>query len=592
MADLSKYKKTVDLSKYRTQEAGPFRFPAQESQDVKIKNAQAAAAQSEREAQQANSFSGMAKNFGSAFVENLAGGTVGMGQNIAAVLNAGDTTALDAQKQSTDSQVALLKKIREQKAKGFDTTRLERAYNASANSSEQLTKDINTQSIPTAGKVLKDAAFMVLETGALPAVKQTPKAVNRAGSALSSVVKMGPERTIAKRANVLTTLEKNNRQVADAFAEADRKGVDARKVLAETDLLNGAVDTNGTISTQNALANFDTFIKPYEGQVRKTLVAEGRASRVEDVAQAMDAFVTQSSLPGAARMQLIKTLEADLKGMQAGGKNIPLSTMHDIKVFRQQHNNYTDEASDAVSKEAARFFKEYVENNSKAMNVKTFNAELSKLYSVRDVLKKLDRKKVEGGRLGKYFSTIVGAGVGTTLGPIGTIAGAEAGRRIAGAQLKGALGGAIDTPLAPSDELIRTLPKPRPNDIPDVVIPKNNQAIPDLDLQSSSISSGQRNIAQSASSINSIPRTLPRGSNPSNYAGGITGIQQDENGEMTFSPEAALAGMAGITVAQKRSALTDKLGEVNALINKTTDQRIKKQYAKVRDQIKLAIRNL
>lgn len=263
-------------------------------------------------------------------------------------------------------------------------------------------------------------------------------------------------KTISKRMKVFNTLERDSKAVSKAFAGASSKGMDAKDVLAKTNLLNGAVDTNGTISSQKALENFDEFISPYEGRVRESITKEGAKVNFQDLKKQYLKGITSSTLQGDARTTLVNKAKQDLRGfLMVADKegNIPLEAIHDSKVFKMKHNNYLDPSTGAVTKENARILKKIVEDNTQSLDVKGYNEELSKLYGIRGVLLALDKKKVEGGRLGKHFATVVGGVVGGHFGPFGAILGAEVGSLAKGQIMKRALGGNLEAGLKPSQKM-------------------------------------------------------------------------------------------------------------------------------------------
>lgn len=266
--------------------------------------------------------------------------------------------------------------------------------------------------------------------------------------------------TVQKRTKVLSSLEKSNAVVRRALEGASARNPEIKKILAETDILNGAVDANGTVSAKNALANFKQFIAPYEGQVRTKLQEEGTAIPLEQLQMRLISGLDASDIPGEARTRLKSAIAKELQGLAMSADEsgrIPLTAVHDSKVFRMANQNYLDKSANAIGKEVARILKEVVEENASSLDVRTFNGELSKLYAVRDVLRALDGKKVEGGRLGKHFSTLIGGVAGSNFGPLGTIVGAEGGRVLGGIKLQSALGGTLNTPLQVSDELLGAL---------------------------------------------------------------------------------------------------------------------------------------
>jgi hypothetical protein len=606
-----------------------FRFDVQEPEQERknrIKRYQQEAQQAEQESKKANSFLGILGNTVKNVGATLANSEVGLGKSIAKIIGAGDTTLTDTQAQSSDTEVALLKRINEKNARGEDTTRLKQAYNALKNGQGQVNDLVKEQfNLPTTGQVagqIGGAALDVLTAGTynkaarsapsfsrfvqpsskvatgavasgLPELgqiaRQTPgglftmkgagnvavgtgigyasdvtqglqgaRGEDRTGAkafipgagtafgfALPAVAETAQsvknvqsgQGTITKRRTALDDIEKRYSNVQKVFSAGDRKGVDVRGILSETNILNGAVDEDGLVSAGRALENFDELVAPYEGKIRDAIQKEGAKVRLADVATAMDDFVAKSNLESGAYQKLNNELLQDLKGLQAKyGDNIPVEALHDTKIFRGSASNYVDTGANVVNKEATRFFKEMVENNVRSLDVKDYNSKLSNLYTVRDAIEALDKKRVKGGRMGKYFSSVIGTGIGASSGnPLLAVLGAEIGARTQGKILGRAFGGQIDTPMSIPSELINMANKkvPAKDLIPPVVLPKKTNSN-ELNLQSKSL--GNLNISQrttNAPTKRAIPKTvLP----VQNYANKLsTGEKFAKNGEEALS---------------------------------------------------------
>ncbi len=312
----------------------------------------------------------------------------------------------------------------------------------------------------------------------IPAVSEVAKTVDN--------IRHPEVRIAEKRMGALRDLETKNVKIATVFDAADRKGVDVRKTLAETNLLNGAISPDGRISSDKALANFNEFIQPYEGQVKQALKTEGRSVQINQLVNDAKDFINNSTLSDRQKVELQQELAGQLDAFsQFRGKAVPVTALHDTKVTLANSNNYLNPGKNIVDKEAARFFKDLVERNTSSMDVAKYNGELSKYYTVREALEKMDRAVVNGGRMGKYFSSLIGSGVGGMVGgPLGAIAGAEVGAKARGGMMTRAFGGDIKTGLTPTNDLLGAL-KPKATGkaaIPDVVMPKKAPIIPDVSL--------------------------------------------------------------------------------------------------------------
>lgn len=289
--------------------------------------------------------------------------------------------------------------------------------------------------------------------------------------------------TVTRRTATLTDLQKKYPKVQAAFEQGQRKGIDVQKTLAETNLLNGAVDENGLVKTDRAIENFNEFIAPLEGKVREVIKKEGRRISLDTIARNMDDFVAKTKMESGAYQKLTNELLSDLRGLQAKyGNQIPVEALHDTKIFRGSANNYMDTGANAINKEATRFYKDIVEQNVPSLDVAGYNRELSKYYAVRDALEALDGKRVQGGRLGTYFSSVIGSGVGGLAGgPLGAIVGAEAGARASGVQMASRFGSDLSKGLTVTDEMARmSAERTGRAAIPDVVLPRRTAPVGDV----------------------------------------------------------------------------------------------------------------
>lgn len=219
---------------------------------------------------------------------------------------------------------------------------------------------------------------------------------------------------------------------------AEAKGYDVKKVLAESDLLHGVVDTNGHINTKDAIIELNDFMKPQEGVISKSLQREGRAVPLESVRQELISKVNESGLKGGAKLRALKAIEEDIAGYALDATPdgmLPVSVIHDAKVDKYANINYLNPESKRADKAIANGLKSLVENNTDSVDVKALNGELAQFYAVQKYLEALDGRKVEGGKLGRYFAQTIGAVAGSHFGPFGTIIGAETAGRIKGLQM-------------------------------------------------------------------------------------------------------------------------------------------------------------
>lgn len=259
------------------------------------------------------------------------------------------------------------------------------------------------------------------------------------------------ENTVKNRVNDLTKIQENNSAVRKVIEAAESRGIDVKGMLAKTDLLKGVVDKDGTIKTAPAIEELNTFLKQPEGVVGKSLAKEGKTVPLASIQAALEAAVKDTGVEGAALIRGLKQVKDEIAGykLKANEKGeVPLSTLQDAKIDKYSNINYLDKEKGKIDKGIGLGLKEFIEKTTESVDVKALNKELAGYYAMRDLLKKLDSKKVKGGRLGKYVMTGIGGLVGHSFGPLGAIVGAELGRLLQGQSMantfKGTAGGELN----------------------------------------------------------------------------------------------------------------------------------------------------
>lgn len=277
----------------------------------------------------------------------------------------------------------------------------------------------------------------------------------------------------------LTQLEGNNAVLRKTIDAAKQKGIDSKKLLAQTDLLQGAVDKDGTIRTTQeggAISQLQDFLKPQEDVIGKNLVKENKSIPLEQVKQDLVKAINESGIKGADKVTALAKVENEIKGLSletdASG-NIPLAAIHEAKKYKYANIDYLNPANKNTDKVIAKVLKETVENNTESVDVKNLNKELAAHYAVLSLLEKLDGKKVKGGRLGKYFSKTLGAIVGSHFGPLGAIVGSEVSGALSGRTMSSTFGRTVGKALAPSTAMEQAVLKGQPSavSVPKVTAP-------------------------------------------------------------------------------------------------------------------------
>lgn len=253
------------------------------------------------------------------------------------------------------------------------------------------------------------------------------------------------------RKETLTALETkySKTKLKKVKAKAEAMGFDITKAVADSDLLVGAADANGNIATKvdgGAYNQMSENIAPYESMVSDYVKKEGKSVSLKEVEARLIQKVNSSGIPGAAKVRAINQVKREVSGLRLDSKKIngewtvPLVKVHETKIYKGTHTNFLDPDVQEADKAIRDALKELVEENTDSIKVKEINRELSYYYTVLDYLEELDGKKIDGGRLGKYFMQTIGAIAGAKGGPLGSIAGASIGDAIHGAIAKSTFG--------------------------------------------------------------------------------------------------------------------------------------------------------
>lgn len=369
-------------------------------------------------------------------------------------------------------------------------------------------------------KILPEAASKIVNTGAEKLETVVNKPFEVGGKALKKTFTKTPESIIKAREQELAAIDNNYVNMRKASGFLKDEGVASRRRIASTDVLVDAVDENGLIRTQNAIKAYKAqTIDGAENVVRNNLERLGESVAPKVVEKEMLDAIRTSKIEGADLINALNGVKKEIAGLKLKANpdgSIPLTLVHDAKINTTNGINYLTPAETKATKKAiARAYKLTVEKNSK-FNTEEVNKEISKYMEDIEFLKRLDGKRVKGGKLGKYFAQIsgnivggvAGAAVGGPVGSAaGTIIGGELGGRIRGSMLQRTLGGKTGF-VAPKNQILEdaiALSKtPYSNNLGNLNAKYNSTAIP---------------------SSNSIPKTLPQLRGKVNTEIGITSFR-------------------------------------------------------------------
>ena len=303
-------------------------------------------------------------------------------------------------------------------------------------------------------QILPAGASKVINTG----VEKLETVANKPFELAKRPFTKTPEKIIAKREEEIFNIENQYAKTRKANIFSKDAGSASRKRVAETDVLVNSVDENGLMRTKQPGGAVEQYraqtIDGVEGVVRENLERLGEKVSLRDVEKHLIKTVNESGLQGNDLRNALNNVRKEVAGYRLKADvdgNIPLTLVHDAKISTTANINYlTPPEVKTYRKSIARGLKEVVENNS-SFNAEAVNKELSKYYQDIALLERLDGARVRGGKLGKYFSQIVGNVAGGLAGgavggaggsALGTIVGGEIGSRVRGSMMSKILGGA------------------------------------------------------------------------------------------------------------------------------------------------------
>lgn len=288
------------------------------------------------------------------------------------------------------------------------------------------------------------ASFIPVGKGAQVAGKGVANATE---GIVPKVAKQLDERSVKNVVDEIAKIE--DKYAGTRKANLYSKDVDASRArIAESNVLDGAVDTDGVIRTKTPGGVIDAYraqtIDGLEDIVRKGLKESKETIPVTMVRQALVREIGKSGLEGADLVTALKKIDKELEGLDVrikGSSIVDLSYLHDNKIATTKNINYlTPPEKSTYRKAVARAYQKLVQDNSKKVDVEGINKELSKYLDDIKRLERLDGARAEGGRLGKYTASMAGTLIGGAAGSVGGGVGAAVGGIVGGeaaAALKG-----------------------------------------------------------------------------------------------------------------------------------------------------------
>lgn len=344
-------------------------------------------------------------------------------------------TDFDTLKASPDEQD---QQIAKQISDTIETYKTDETFRTDVNAAGGILNALFSAPVSSVAKGVAEAGFKTV-TDALPEPATLVKTLRDTNRLTTT-----QDTAIANQAKDILKVEEKYQKSRNVNIKQGGAAEASRMRIAQSNVLDGAVDTNGLIDTTEAVKMYRAQnIDGYENTVKDILKNEAKAVDARELRMDLRAGVLESGLEGATLLRALKGIDDHVRGLlvrSEDGKTIPLSAIQDAKVGEYKAINWQTKPNTATYKKTiARVYKEVIENNSDA-DIKSINNELSKFYTDIERLNDLNGKRVESGRLGKYGAQITGTVIGTGAGMVGGGAGAAIGG-IVGGELASALKG-------------------------------------------------------------------------------------------------------------------------------------------------------
>ncbi len=341
--------------------------------------------------------------------------------------------------------------------------------------------------------------------GAVSAVSRP--VVRSAGEVITDVAK----RSLPTQTNKINRVAEEIADIENAYSKTrmkldrDPNTVASRSRIAQSNVLEGAVDEDGLVRTKQKGGAIDRYkttpitsdgltLLDVEDVVKRNLETEGKSVNINELKTNILGGMMDSGLEGADLASAIRRIDKDLEGLSIRADkfgNVLLDKIQDAKIATTKNIDYSKPVGTTYRKTLARIYKETIEDKSD-LPVRDWNQELAKYYKDIDRLADLDGKRVKGGRLGKLTANVTGSAIGAVAGSAGGATGAFIGgavggqvtQKLAGRAMARTFSSGIDGKMPESPTLAQAQARAGVKDLtsPDrpVGVPKSIMTDPDL----------------------------------------------------------------------------------------------------------------
>jgi len=309
-------------------------------------------------------------------------------------------------------------------------------YNKWAEQNPEASKDLEA--------VVNIASIFPVGKGGQLAGKAIGETAELGAKGLSKAKGLLPESLPAMQKTVkeIEDVTRRSKPLANLSEKARKRGININEEIANSDVLRGAVDADGKITTigeGGAIEKYSNkYIKGLDSKLSTALKENNERISIDTLKKKMMEGIDKTDLAGTARDDVEKRIMKEIDSLAKladDNKTVPLERVNRVKqIIGKRVGKGFDAEKDSMNEALFDSLRNTIEKETKSVDVKDINKELSKHYTVRDFLEKMDGKGVAGTGLtrfsGEVASQVVGGGVGAT---VGTMVGGIPGTVIGGA---------------------------------------------------------------------------------------------------------------------------------------------------------------
>lgn len=388
-----------------------------------------------------------------------------------------------------------------------------------------------------------------------------------------------PKNVIQNVANTYDELFTSTKTGTRIVNKSAQQGKSASTFLAQhgdlLDVADGAVNAQPVIQRVSQRANaLDDVLDGIIAE--KTRIAPYERLNLSKIAQAAKNRLNTAINRGTGELQKInKAVDDTIRdlGKTYGADDVDLSIANEIRkgqwkassAFNLADPKFIPDVHYAIGREVRDAMLEMIPE----ADVKGLLRYMGDHFDAINLLRKIDGNKVKGGRLGRYFARTLGAVVGSGGGPAGSLMGASAGDAISSLMQNTYIAGPIKRlilskvpPTSPgfmaAQQALRKLQKAGTASQAPLMLPAAGRT-----LYTPNVPPSSQGVTPRGDVIIAGP---PTGKVPTRLYSVAAGLDKDDEGNITFNPERAVAALGFTAVLGKANPKLLELGKhINTL---------------------------